>query len=134
MSYAGQVTLSRRQEGSLLIRRRSRATRSYGNYQPKEGDFAPSFRAVLERWQSETAFASSPEEITGHTSFKALVDNARVIAPLILHELRKGASLLVWVMDDAFPGERPYPENVVGNIEQMTKAWLAWGEQHGRSL
>jgi hypothetical protein len=43
-------------------------------------------------------------------------------------------SPLVWVLDDAFPDERPYGPEAAGDIEAMTDAWVAWGEQHGRVL
>lgn len=93
-----------------------------------------SFYAVLERWQAETGFYSDPAKIMAHPSFQALVQNARMASPLILAELRKEPSLLVWVLEDAFPGERPYPDAMVGDIKAMTDAWLTWGNQHGRNL
>ena len=117
-----------------VLIRRARATRSYGHYQARPMDFLGSFQAVLERWMDETAFCSNPSDITSHPSYRALVQNAQVAAPLILAELRKGPSPLVWVLDDAFPSERPYAYDKVGDLEEMTQAWLAWGDQRGRDL
>jgi hypothetical protein len=32
---------------------------------------------------------------------------------------------LVWVLDDAFHSDKPYPKSDVGNIKEMTNAWIA---------
>ena len=62
-----------------------------------------------------------------------MVQNAELVTPLIIDELRRAPSLLVWVLDDAFP-ERPYPPSATGNIKEMTNAWIAWAEKNGRVL
>jgi len=133
MSFAGNLSSNARLNKSL-IRGRTKATRSYGRYTPSSNDFINSFYAVLHRWRNETGFNSNPNDITSHVSFQALVQNAGLTLPLILAELRKEPSLLVWVLDDAFPNERPYSTDKVGDIAAMTKAWIAWGEQHGQTL
>lgn len=112
---------------------RSSSSYSAGTYKSSPTDFIGSFYAVLRRWKSETAFLSDPEEITAHPSFAALVGNAKLVLPLILDELRRSPSQLVWVLDDAI-GERPYPTEASGDITAMTEAWIAWGERNGRSL
>jgi hypothetical protein len=135
MSFAGQASSSILSErGRSVVHHRARATRAYGRYQPSPKDFLGSFPAVLERWEDETAFLSDPQAITSHPSYRALVENALVAVPLILRELQKGPSPLVWVLEDAFPGERPYSDDKIGNLVEMTKAWLAWGERRGRNL
>ena len=96
-------------------------------------DFIHSFYAVLRRWKSETAFISDPDLITSHPSFVALVDNAELVTPLIIQELREHPSLLVWVLDEAFD-ETPYLPSDAGNIRAMSDAWIAWAARNGRTL
>lgn len=112
---------------------RSSSSHSAGIYTPSPRDFIKSFDAVLSRWESETAFLSDPDAITGHPSYKALVANAEMVTPLIIAELKKQPSFLVWVLDDAFQ-IRPYSAEAVGDLEAMSKAWIAWAEQNGRSI
>jgi len=127
-------TLSKFDAGNRRIFRSiATASRGAGLYRPSDGDFTGSFPAVLRRWKSETAFMSDPDMITEHPSFRAIVDNARIVLPLIIDELRSGASLLVWALEDA-TGERPYADQDRGNIEAMSEAWIAWAEKNGRAL
>jgi hypothetical protein len=111
---------------------RTSASHSAGIYRPSPRDFIGSFYAVLRRWRSETAFLSDPETITRHPSYKALVDNAELALPLIIDELRRSPSKLVWVLDDAID-EKPYLPEASGDIVAMTDAWIAWAERNGRS-
>lgn len=96
-------------------------------------DFINSFYPVLRRWRSETSFLSDPDEITGHPSFRALVDNARLVLPLIIDELRAEPSTLVWVLDEAMD-DSPYRADAIGNIRAMSEAWIAWAERNGQTL
>lgn len=116
-----------------IHKKQSTSSRALGRYKPTPLDFIHSFYAVLRRWKSETAFVSDPDKITSHPSFLALVDNAKIVAPLIIEELRERPSLLVWVLDDAF-GETPYKKSDIGNIRAMSEAWIAWAERNGRTL
>jgi hypothetical protein len=108
-------------------------TKTVGRYKPSPTDFIGSFYAVLHRWRSEIAFISDPDKIAEHPSFKALVTNADLVLPLIIDELRKEPSYLVWVLDDAFD-EHPYLSSQIGNLTEMSNAWIAWAERNGRTL
>jgi hypothetical protein len=103
---------------------------SIGHYRASPTDFVSSFYAVLRRWQSETAFASDPDVITSHPSYSALVNQAQNVIDLMIVELKKGPSLLVWVLEDAFH-ERPFSDSSVGDIQEMTEGWIAWAERNG---
>lgn len=107
----------------------STSSRSIGSYSPSSSDFISSFYTVLRRWQSETKFLSDPNKITEHPSFKAIVANANNVKDLIIDELKREPSFLVWAMDDAF-AERPYPQSAVGDIKQMTEAWILWADRN----
>ena len=109
------------------------STRTNGRYQPKPTDFINSFYAVLNRLKSETIFVSDPNKISAHPSFRALVENAQLVTPLIIDELKLRPSFLVWVLDDAFQ-ESPYSPGDIGNFQSMSEAWISWAEQNGRTL
>jgi hypothetical protein len=100
------------------------------HYRRSPADFVASFYAILRRWQSETAFVSDPNLITSHPSYRALVSGAPDVVELIIAELRRGPSLLVWVLEDAL-NERPFADSSVGNIAEMTEGWIAWAERNG---
>lgn len=116
-----------------VARPRVTTSASAARYAPSVADFWDSFYPVLNRWKSETALLSDPERITAHPSFRAIVENAGETLPLIIDELRKGPSLLVWALEDAF-GERPYGPGDAGDICKMTEAWIAWAETNGGTL
>jgi len=104
-----------------------------GYYAPSSGDFINAFYSSLKRWSSETAFSSDPDEITGHEEFLTMVKLAPRVFDLIIEELKKNPSALVWVLEDAF-NTRPYNEEAVGNFAEMANAWVAWAERNGRTL
>ena len=116
-----------------IYKRPSTSSKGLGRYKATPIDFIRSFYAVLRRWKSETQFISDPDMITSHPSFTALVDNAILVTPLIIEELRDHPSLLVWVLDDAFD-ETPYSPSDAGDIRAMSDAWIAWAERNGRTL
>jgi hypothetical protein len=60
-----------------------------------------------------------------------MVDNAELILPLIIDELRAKPSLLVLVLDEALK-IRPYPREAAGNVPQMARSWIDWAERDGR--
>jgi hypothetical protein len=130
VTYAFVMPSSIQYRGSFTEQRKSTASNSSGVYQPSPTDFIHSFYAVLRRWRSETAFYSDPDKITSHPSFLDMVRNAKLITPLIIDELRIRPSLLVWVLDDAY-ADKPYSDDVVGDIGEMTNAWISWADRNG---
>jgi hypothetical protein len=134
MTYAQRLASTAKPSKSFIMNRKSTASVSPGKYYPSPTDFINSFYAVLRRWRIETSIYSDPDKITSHPSFSAMVQNAELVTPLIIEELRIRPSLLVWVLDDAFHSDKPYPKSDVGNIKEMTNAWIAWAEHHGRVL
>ncbi len=114
-------------------RRQTYNSKSSSVYKPTRSGFLRSFYAVLQRWQSETMFTSSPIKKTSHPSYRALVDNARLVTPLIIEELRKNPSPLVWVLEEAYK-IHPYSDSDIGDIEATSKAWVIWAENNGQTL
>lgn len=130
----GLVSFVATQDGPRFVASRPSSSQSAGRYKPSTVDFISSFYAVLNRWKSETAFESDPDRITGHPSFAALVGHAENVCPYIIEELRTSPSMLVWVLDDAFPNVRPYSSDAVGDFAAMANGWISWAENNGRAL
>ena len=133
MTYARRISTNTLQSGKYAKHPAPSSSHSSGHYSPSRVDFIDFFYAVLRRWESETAFCSDPDKITGHPSFVALVQNAELVTHLIIHELQTNPSMLVWVLNDAY-GEKPYASDALGNITEMTNAWISWAERNGRIL
>ena len=133
MTLGAQITSTIGSSGRYYGTLTPSSSESTGQYQSSDSDFIGSFYAVLNRWQSETSLLSDPDKITSHPSFRALVKNAEVVTPLIIEEIKRYPSFLVWVLDDAY-GEAPYAPDEVGDIDAMTEAWIAWAENNGRTL
>jgi hypothetical protein len=110
---------------------RTTASATRGRYEPRRQDYVDTFYAVLARWERETLLLSDPTQIQAHPSFSALAGLAKQTTPLIIQELRKGPSLLTWVLESGL-GFRPYPESLSGNIQAITEAWIIWYEREGR--
>lgn len=112
-------------DGARRYFARNTNTKSRGVYHPKADDFVGSFFAILNRWRSETRFLSDSSEIADHPSFKALVENAEKVIPLIKMELSREPSLLIWVLEDHF-GMNPYTPGDEGNVAKQSDRWLTF--------
>jgi hypothetical protein len=61
---------------------------------------------------------------------EGLLSSYREAVPLLLAELRREPDHW-FVALQAITGTNPIPPSVCGDVENMTEAWLHWGEQHG---
>jgi hypothetical protein len=103
-----------------------------GIYRVTEPDYVDIFYSRLHRWMSETYFSSSIAEIERHPDYIAIVAMGRHAIPLIISELRKSPSLLVFAAQ-SITGETPYLKCERGNIKAMTNAWISWSERQSAS-
>ena len=91
-----------------------------------------SFRAMVSEWNRETEFTSSLTEIIDHPAFRRIVNSGREAIPFLLQELKKKPSFLAVTLRE-ITGENPVPRTARGKVDEMAKAWLAWGEKNGLS-
>ncbi len=87
------------------------------------------FRQLVAKWTNETAYFSSYEDIVEHPAFQDIIGLGEAVVPLILHDLEKDPSLLVWALPE-ITGVNPVPAGDAGNIAKMAEAWLCWGREH----
>jgi hypothetical protein len=87
------------------------------------------FRELAARWEEETWFLSSPPKIIGHPAFQAIIALGPAVVPLMLRDLERQPHLWVWALPE-ITGENPVPEGV-GNVTEMSRAWVQWGRERG---
>jgi hypothetical protein len=103
------------------------------SYRVSQVNLIRDFFALLNQWRNATRHESNLRIILEDDSFISLVGLGRTIIRLMLEELRREPSLLVFALEDIL-NFRPYDDIVEGNIGAMTRAWLNWagacGELH----
>lgn len=113
------------------LNQRPKTTASAGEYKPSSADFLKSFYAVQQRWERETQFLSSSKLKKQHPAYQVLVENAKLTLPLILSELQRRPSHLVWILNE-IATELPFTEEEAGDISAMSAAWVKWGKEDGK--
>jgi len=88
------------------------------------------FESLVKKWKEETRFASTVLEMATHPAYQQIIGMGPVAIPLILNRLREELDHWFWALK-AITGEDPVPQKSRGNLEQMAKAWLAWGQEKG---
>jgi hypothetical protein len=84
------------------------------------------FAALALKWKNETGHLSNITKKCTHPSYQQIIGMGREAVPLILQDLKDSKADWFWALT-AITGANPIPEESVGNINQMTEAWLQWG-------
>ena len=88
------------------------------------------FRLLASQWKLATSHLSNVATKIKHPAYQQIIAMGESIVPEILADLRREFS-------DWFPaltlitGESPIGEEIYGNVAEMTRAWLCWGETQG---
>jgi hypothetical protein len=88
------------------------------------------FESLVKKWKEETVFASTILEMATNPAYQQIIGMGPVVIPLLLDRLAKELDHWFWALK-AITGEDPVPENSRGKLDQMAKAWLAWGKEEG---
>ena len=88
------------------------------------------FEGLVDQWRAETLHLSSTTQIATHPAYQRIIGLGPVVIPLILKELAKKPNHWFWALR-ALTGEDPVAEEDQGKIEEMTAAWLSWGQEQG---
>lgn len=86
------------------------------------------FVELTRQWQSETKQLSSVMAIALHPAYQSIIGLGPDAVPLILEELRSRPNHWFWALR-AITGIDPVPVAERGRLQEMTKAWLKWGEE-----
>src|SRR5688500_17865695 len=107
MNYALQIASSTYDDHRIALFRPT-ALSSTGHYTASRSDFIRQFYSALSKWRSATAFMSNPDDVLDNAAFRAIVSVGPPSVSLIMAELTREPSLLVWALEEIV-GERPYP-------------------------
>lgn len=80
------------------------------------------FQGHLNNWKSKTMFFSSVDEIINDVDFQIIVEMGRSVVPLILSEIDKNPSLLVWALNIIY--DKKISQNPNTTIEEACKLWI----------
>lgn len=88
------------------------------------------FRALAERWRSETLYLSSTTKIVMNRAYQRIIGMGPRVLPLIFRELAREPDHWFWALS-VITGDDPVPPADVGDIRKMTEVWLDYGHRHG---
>lgn len=95
-----------------------------------KGEVAKRFKALAERWVSETAHHSMMSNIVMHRSYQEIIGLGRDALRPILRELSIERNHWFWALR-AISGEDPVPAADIGRFDEIRRAWLQWGRNRG---
>jgi len=86
------------------------------------------FDELTKKWIFETQFCSSVDRIVMHPAYQRIIGIGPKAVPLILRRMRKEPHLWFWALY-SITGDDPVSEELLGDIDAMTNAWLEWGRK-----
>jgi hypothetical protein len=90
------------------------------------------FDNLANEWESATRHTASPKKIAAHPLAVQIVDLGDRVVPLILRRIKSRPWF--WfhaLMELTKARENPVTQAMRGNMQQMTEAWIKWGEDRG---
>lgn len=80
------------------------------------------FQFLLNSWQQQTKFSSSPDLIVQNENFQSIVAMGKAAIPFIVEEISANPSTLVWALNFIF--EKKISDNPRTTIPQACKLWV----------
>jgi hypothetical protein len=93
-------------------------------------DLKARFTQFAKQWKSESRHIANADQMAMFQSYKNIISMGDPVIPLILEELRREPDHWFWALE-AITLENPVPEEAMGNIEAMARAWIQWGIKMG---
>lgn len=79
------------------------------------------FLEYLSKWESETIFLSSVNQIVDHKDFQGIVNLGKNVVPLIVDQLEQKPSCLVWALNFIY---KKTISNQTITIEEASRRWV----------
>jgi hypothetical protein len=91
------------------------------------------FHSLAKQWREERGAQSTVAALAMLPSYQKIIGMGPAAVPLILAQLKsEGNSPSHWFWALAsITRANPVPQNSRGKLQEMAKAWLAWGEKQG---
>ena len=80
------------------------------------------FQFLLNSWQQQTKFSSSPDSIIQNENFQSIIAMGKIAVPFIVEEISANPSTLVWALNFIF--EKKISDNPRTTIPQACKLWV----------
>lgn len=80
-------------------------------------------------WMRGIGPLSDTRKIMSHPAYARIVSLGKEGIPVILRQLEREPSFLVWALFD-ITGQNPVRAADNGKIDKITKAWLKWGRKN----
>ena len=94
------------------------------------GDTESYFRTLVERWLAERGPASLTTRMVLHPAYQQIIGMGPLALPFIFREMQRRPGHWFWALR-AIAGVDPVPEELRGNIPEMTNCWLEWAKSRG---
>ncbi|MCI0486844.1 MAG: hypothetical protein L0229_09615 [Blastocatellia bacterium] len=88
------------------------------------------FRALADRWLTETQFISDPSEKFLHPAYLGIIGMGRPAIPFLLSEVQSLSGNWFLALRSITKQDPVQPEDA-GSMQGMAEAWLRWGRQQG---
>jgi len=90
------------------------------------------FRALVTAWQAAAPPWLDPAARIAHPTFRAIVALGKPAIPLLLKQLEIDRDFWFYALRE-ITGENPVRWWKRGNVDAMSRAWIAWGRKRGAS-
>ena len=100
---------------------------------PHETAIDEDFSRLTAEWRDQSRFMSSIIDMVLIPAYQRIIGMGRDVVPLLLRDLQRDddePAYWFWALT-AITGADPVPDESRGDINAMTAAWVAWGEQEG---
>jgi hypothetical protein len=95
---------------------------------------AQRFHELSTEWKAATRYRSNTRALRNHPVYQELVSLGEPVVPLILAELEREPNVSWFTVLTGITGEDPVPTAAAGRVDEMARAWLAWGRQRGYAV
>ncbi len=88
------------------------------------------FRRLAGQWKEQSRYLSNPAQVAVLPAYQRIIGMGWPAVPLILEELRREPGQWFWALE-AITDENPVPPAAAGQVREMARAWVEWGQARG---
>lgn len=93
-------------------------------------DIEARFLGLVAEWKASRGHLSSITRMSQLPAYRAIVAMGQAAVPLLLRELEQRPDHWFWALRE-ITGENPVAPESRGNVAEMARHWLDWGENTG---
>ncbi len=101
-------------------------------YEPvsrEDSNIVKKFHGLRLTWQYDIKYSGFVAEMVLNPAYQEIIAMGKSAIPLILNELKKEPHHWFWALS-SITGLNPILPEQRGKMQEMVKAWLAWGKEH----